>query len=54
MSWLEGYKTHIAAALMIVAAICKGKGWIDPGAYDVILGILGGLGLSFLRAGVSK
>lgn len=54
MTWLSGYKTHIAAALIILAAIAKGKGWIDSGTYEVVLGILGGLGISFLRSGVSK
>jgi hypothetical protein len=47
----QGWKTYICAVLLLVAAIAKGKGWIDDGAWQVILTILNGLGLAALRSG---
>ncbi len=51
---LEGRKTYITAALMAVAAFSRGMGWLDQQHYELILGLLGSLGLAALRAGVSK
>lgn len=60
---LDGYKTHIIAlgsfALGIAAGVNRAKGWgipeLDMVTPDTALGlILGGLGLSSLRAGVTK
>lgn len=52
--WFDGYKTYIVGACMIILAIAKGQGWITPDTYAEVTGILVGLGLWTLRAGVSK
>jgi hypothetical protein len=54
LTWLEGRKTYAVALIMILSSEAKGRGWIDPATYEVIMGILVALGFGFLRAGVSK
>jgi hypothetical protein len=49
-----GKKTYITAALMAVITFARGVGWLDPQQYELVLGLLGSLGLAALRAGVSK
>lgn len=54
MAWLDGKKTYIVGAVMIFMAIAKGQGWITPDTHAEVTGILVGLGLWTLRAGVGK
>ena len=54
IEWLSGKKTYVVAVIMILSSVAKGRGWIDPATYEVIMGILVALGFGFLRAGVSK
>lgn len=54
MNYLEGYKTYIVGAVMILLAIAKGQGWITVDTYTEVTGILVGMGLWTLRAGISK
>jgi len=49
-----GKKTYITAALMAAITFARGVGWLDPQQYELVLGLLGSLGLAALRAGVSK
>jgi len=51
---LSGWKTYIAAALGIIAGGIYAMGWIDLQTFTAIEGIMGMLGLGFLRAGVKK
>ena len=54
IEWLSGKKTYVVAVIMILSSVAKGRGWIDPATYEVIMGILVALGFGFLRAGVNK
>jgi len=49
-----GKKTYLTAATMAVMTFARGLGWIDQQQFELILGLLGSLGLAALRAGVSK
>lgn len=51
---LCGKKTYIVGAVMILLTIAKGQGWITADIYAEVTGILAGLGLWTLRAGISK
>lgn len=51
---LSGYKTYIVAVLIAIATFSKTVGWIDQATFEAILGVLGALGLTALRAGVTK
>lgn len=55
---LQGYKTYIVAAAVVMIALCEGVLGIDiPGAemqQDWVNYVLGALGFSALRAGVGK
>ena len=51
---MAGYKTYLVALLLALATFAKAMGWIDNKTYEIIIGILGALGLSALRAGVTK
>ncbi len=51
---LKGIKTYIVGFLAIIATGCSGLGYIDAGTYKVIMGLLGGLGVMALRAGINK
>jgi hypothetical protein len=51
---LEGRKTYLTAGLLALAAFARGMEWLDQQHYELILGLLGSLGLAALRAGVSK
>lgn len=50
----EGKKTYITAAVMALVTFARGAGWLEQQQYELILGLLGSLGLAALRAGVSK
>ena len=54
MQWLSGRKTYLVAALMGVLAMARTLGWLDEQSYQTVLGLLAGLGLGTLRAGVTK
>ena len=54
IQWLSGKKTYIAAALGIILTGALGLGYINQDQYNVIIAILGSLGLAALRAGVTK
>jgi hypothetical protein len=54
MMSLEGKKTYLTAAALALASFALAVGWLDREQYDVILGLLGSLGLAALRAGVAK
>lgn len=54
LEFLMGKKTYLAAILLFIAAGAKGMGLITPEQYEVVMGVLGALGLSTLRAGVTK
>jgi hypothetical protein len=51
---LEGKKTYITAGLLALMTFARSIGWLDQQQYELILGLLGSLGLAALRAGVSK
>ena len=51
---LAGKKTYLTAAALALASFALALGWLDREQYDLILGVLGSLGLAALRAGVAK
>jgi hypothetical protein len=54
LKFLAGKKTYIVAILMGVVAALEAAGVIDAETRTTILAILGALGLSTLRAGISE
>jgi hypothetical protein len=54
MMTLDGKKTYITAAVAALASFALAMGWLSQGQYEVVLGLLGSLGLAALRAGVAK
>ncbi len=50
----SGKKTYIVGTVMILLTLAKGQGWITTDTYTEVTGILVGLGLWTLRAGISK
>jgi hypothetical protein len=54
MMTLEGKKTYITAAAAALASFALAMGWLSQAQYEVVLGLLGSLGLAALRAGVAK
>ena len=51
---LEGKKTYITAVVVALASFAMAMGWLSQEQYQVILGLLGSLGLAALRSGVAK
>jgi hypothetical protein len=51
---MAGKKTYITAAALGLASFALAMGWLDRQQYDIVLGLLGSLGLAALRAGVAK
>jgi len=51
---LDGKKTYITAVVVALASFALAMGWLSQKQYEVILGLLGSLGLAALRAGVAK
>ena len=51
---LDGKKTYITAVAAALASFALAMGWLSPEQYQVVLGLLGSLGLAALRAGVTK
>jgi hypothetical protein len=54
MMTLDGKKTYITAVVVALASFAMAMGWLSQEQYQVILGLLGSLGLAALRAGVSR
>lgn len=50
MNVLDGYKTYIVAALMVVASGLQAQGYISADVYTWLQGILLGGGFATLRA----
>jgi hypothetical protein len=51
---LDGKKTYITAVVAALASFAMAMGWLGQQQYQVILGLLGSLGLAALRSGVAK
>ena len=51
---LDGKKTYITAVVVALASFALAMGWLTKEQYQVILGLLGSLGLAALRSGVAK
>ena len=51
---LDGKKTYITALGAALASFALAMGWLNQEQYQVVLGLLGSLGLAALRAGVAK
>ena len=51
---MSGYKTYISAGAMGALAVAFAMGWINRDVYEALVGIVGGIGLAALRAGVTK
>ena len=51
---LDGKKTYITAVAAALASFALGMGWLTKEQYQVILGLLGSMGLAALRSGVAK
>jgi hypothetical protein len=51
---INGKKTYITAVVLGLASFAVAMGWLTNEQYQVIVGLLGSLGLAALRAGVAK
>ncbi len=51
---LEGKKTYITATVLALASFALAMDWLSKEQYQVIVGLLGSLGLAALRSGVAK
>lgn len=51
---LDGKKTYITAVVAALASFARAMGWLSQEQYQVVLGLLGSLGLAALRSGVAK
>jgi len=54
MAALQGKKTYLIGAAMVVLAGLKAQGYIGEDVYKIVEGLLLGGGLMALRAGVGK
>ncbi len=54
MMLLDGKKTYITAVVVGLASFALAMGWLTKEQYQVIVGLLGSLGLAALRSGVTK
>jgi hypothetical protein len=54
MMTLEGKKTYITAVGLALASFALAVGWLSKEQYQVIVGLLGSLGLAALRSGVAR
>lgn len=54
MNFLKGKKTYIIAVLIATTTFLLHAGLINDEIYKTIIGLLGALGLSTLRAGVTS
>jgi hypothetical protein len=51
---LEGKKTYITAVVLALASFALAMGWLTNEQYQIVIGLLGSLGLAALRSGVAK
>ena len=51
---LEGKKTYITALAMALASFALAMDWLSREQYQVIVGLMGSLGLAALRSGVAR
>jgi hypothetical protein len=51
---LDGKKTYITAVVLGLASFALAMGWLTKEQYQVIIGLLGSLGLAALRSGVAQ
>ena len=51
---LDGKKTYITAVVAALASFARAMEWLSQEQYQVVLGLLGSLGLAALRSGVAK
>lgn len=51
---LSGKKTYLISGLFVILAGLNAEGYLTPELYEVILTILGGLGLAAIRHGIDK
>jgi hypothetical protein len=54
MMALDGKKTYITAVVLGLASFALAMGWITKEQYQIVIGLLGSLGLAALRSGVAK
>jgi hypothetical protein len=54
MMTLEGKKTYITAGVAALASFALAMGWLNQKQYEVILGLLGSLGMAALRSGIAR
>ncbi|OGP72154.1 MAG: hypothetical protein A2Y80_06955 [Deltaproteobacteria bacterium RBG_13_58_19] len=51
---LAGRKTYISAGILALATFARWVGWLDQNQLEIIMGLVGSLGLAALRAGIGK
>lgn len=51
---LKGKKTYITAVVMALASFAMAMDWLTQAQYQVVIGLLGSLGLAALRSGVTE
>jgi hypothetical protein len=51
---MDGKKTYITAVVLGLASFALGMDWLNKAQYEVVVGLLGSLGLAALRSGVAK
>jgi len=54
LAFLNGKRTYLVAAVMIVVAVLKALGVIEAPTYEAVMGLLAALGFGALRAGIEK
>lgn len=53
-AFVDGKKSYIIAALLVVLSGLRAEGFISPELYEALLTLLGGLGLAAARHAISK
>lgn len=51
---LEGKRTYLTALVLALVTFARALGWLEQQQYEIILGLLGSMGLAALRAGMAK
>jgi hypothetical protein len=54
MNFLEGKKTYIVGALMVIFSLCYAFGWLEGETFLKLLGILLGAGAITTRMAIAK
>ena len=52
MNFLNGKKTYLSAAAVILVTVLKALGYIDESTHQSLIALFGGAGLAFLRSAV--